>query len=57
LELLLILAGIVAFAFVATGALHKAQNAMEGVAEKLGLRDGDDVQKLVDEVRYGERRA
>jgi len=37
-----------------TNALYKVQNAMEGVAERLGLRDEDDVQKLVDEVRYGE---
>ena len=33
-------------------ALNKVQNAMAGVAERLGLRDEDDVQKLVDEVRY-----
>jgi AbrB family looped-hinge helix DNA binding protein len=38
-------------------ALYKVQNAMEGVAERLGLRDEDDVQKLVDEVRYGESKA
>ena len=37
-------------------ALYKVQNAMEGVAERLGLRDEDDVQKLVNEVRYGESR-
>ena len=37
-------------------ALQKAQNAMDGVAGRLGLRDEDDVQKLVDEVRYGENR-
>jgi AbrB family looped-hinge helix DNA binding protein len=37
-------------------ALRKAQNAMEGVAERLGLRDEADVQKLVDEVRYGENK-
>jgi AbrB family looped-hinge helix DNA binding protein len=37
-------------------ALLKAQNAMESVAERLGLYDENDVQKLVDEVRYGERR-
>ena len=37
-------------------ALNKVQNAMAGVAERLGLRDEDDVQKLVDEVRYGESR-
>jgi len=37
-------------------ALRKVQNAMEGIAERLGLNDEDDVQKLVDEVRYGEGR-
>ncbi|MDR1541098.1 MAG: AbrB/MazE/SpoVT family DNA-binding domain-containing protein [Clostridiales bacterium] len=37
-------------------ALRKAQDAMEGVAERLGLRDEEDVQRLVDEVRYGENR-
>ena len=37
-------------------ALSKVQNAMTGVAERLGLRDDDNVQKLVDEVRYGESR-
>ena len=37
-------------------ALYKVQNAMEGVAESLNLRNEDDVQKLVDEVRYGENR-
>ena len=35
-------------------ALNKVQNAMAGVAERLGLYDEDDVQKLVDEVRYGD---
>ncbi len=34
-------------------ALIKAQKAFAGVAEKLGVNDEDDVQKLVDEVRYG----
>jgi AbrB family looped-hinge helix DNA binding protein len=37
-------------------ALYKVQNAMEGVAERLGLRDEEDVQKPVDEVRYGASR-
>ena len=37
-----------------TNALKKVQNAMAGVAERLGLHDEDDVQKLVDEVRYGQ---
>ena len=37
-------------------ALNKVQNAMAGVAERLGLRDEDDVQNLVNEVRYGKNR-
>jgi len=35
-------------------ALYKVQNSMEGVAERLGVSNEDDVQKLVNEVRYGE---
>lgn len=35
-------------------ALFKVQKAMTGVAERLGVQDEDDVQKLVNEVRYGE---
>ena len=35
-------------------ALYKVQNAMEGVAVRLGVSDEDDVQKLVNEVRYEE---
>lgn len=34
-------------------ALFKIQGAMSGLAGRLGLRDEDDVQILVDEVRYG----
>ncbi len=34
-------------------ALYKAQKAFEGVAEQLGVYNDDDVQSLVDEVRYG----
>lgn len=34
-------------------ALMKAQKAFEGIAEELKVRDEDDVQNLVDEVRYG----
>lgn len=37
-------------------ALAKAQKAFEGVAEQLGLKDEDDVQALIDEVRYGRKR-
>lgn len=34
-------------------ALYKAQQAFSGVAEQMGVYDEDDVQALVDEVRYG----
>ena len=36
-------------------ALEKAQKAFEGVAEQLNVHDEDDVQALVNEVRYGEQ--
>ena len=38
-------------------ALEKAQRAMDGVAAGIGVKDEDDVQRLVDEVRYGAVRA
>ena len=34
-------------------AIRKAQAAFAGLAEELGVADEDDVQGLVDEVRYG----
>lgn len=34
-------------------AILKAQKAFEGVAETIGINDEDEVQALVDEVRYG----
>lgn len=34
-------------------AIYKAQKAFEGVAEQMGIYNEDDVQVLVDEVRYG----
>lgn len=34
-------------------ALYKAQKAFTGVAEQMGVHNEDDVQALVDEVRYG----
>ena len=37
-------------------ALSKVQDAFAGLAEKLGVKDEDDVQALVDEVRYGGER-
>lgn len=33
-------------------AIYKAQKAFEGVAEQMGVYNEDDVQVLVDEVRY-----
>lgn len=34
-------------------AIFKAQNAMRGIAEQMGIAEDEDVQALVDEVRYG----
>lgn len=34
-------------------AIYKAQKAFEGVAEEIGVYTDDDVQAIVDEVRYG----
>ena len=34
-------------------AIYKAQKACEGIAEEIGVYTDDDVQALVDEVRYG----
>lgn len=34
-------------------AIYKAQKAFEGVAEQMGVYSEEDVQTLVDEVRYG----
>ena len=33
-------------------AIYKAQKAFEGIAEQMGVYNEDDVQSLVDEVRY-----
>jgi len=46
--------GEVVLGNASANALLKVQNAMAGVAERLGVRDENDVQKLVDEVRYGD---
>ncbi len=35
-------------------AIYKAQNAFAEVAETIGVKNDDDVQALVNEVRYGE---
>lgn len=34
-------------------AIYKAQAAFEGIAEEIGVHDENDVQTLVNEVRYG----
>ena len=37
-------------------ASHKAQSAFSGAAEAMGISSEEDVQALVDEVRYGKER-
>ncbi len=37
-------------------AIHKAQSAFSGAAEAMGISSEEDVQALVDEVRYGKER-
>ena len=37
-------------------AIRKAQAAFSGAAEALGVQNEDDVQALVDEVRYGRKK-
>ena len=37
-------------------AIHKAQPAFTGAAEEMGVYSEDDIQALVDEVRYGKER-
>ena len=49
--------GEVVVANASAQALSKVQDAFSGLAEKLGVKDEDDVQALVDEVRYGGERA
>ncbi len=39
-----------------TQAIHKAQAAFAGAAESMGIASEDDIQALVDEVRYGKDR-
>ncbi len=38
---------------VSAQAIYNAQRAFSGVAEAIGVSDEDDVQNLVNEVRYG----
>ena len=46
-------AGEVILCNASAEAIYKAQSAFEGAAEALGVSNEDDVQSLVDEVRYG----
>lgn len=39
-----------------TQAIRKAQAAFSGVAEEMGVYNEDDIQALVDEIRYGKER-
>ena len=45
--------GEVVVSNVSAQALVKAQKAFEGAADALGVKNEDDIQALVDEVRYG----
>lgn len=37
-------------------AMYNAQQAFAGVAEEMGIYDDEDVQALVDEIRYGKEK-
>ena len=45
--------GEVVISNASTNAICKAQRAFEGAAAMMGIKDEDDVQALIDEVRYG----
>jgi len=45
--------GEVVISNASTNAIRKAQRAFEGAAAMMGIKDEDDVQALIDEVRYG----
>ncbi len=49
--------GEVVMSNASTQAICKAQAAFAGVAETMGITSEDDIQALVDEVRYGKDRA
>ena len=48
--------GEVVMSNASTQAIHKAQAAFADAAETMGLTNEEDVQALVDEVRYGKDR-
>ena len=45
--------GEVVISNASTEAIRKAQRAFEGAAPLLGVGNEDDVQKMIDELRYG----
>ncbi len=47
--------GQITIANASAQAIYKAQSAFAGVAEKMGVENEDDVQDLVNEVRYGRK--
>lgn len=44
--------GEIVISNASTQAIHKAQAAFAGAAEAIGITSEDDIQELVDEVRY-----
>ncbi len=48
--------GEVVVSNASTQAIYKAQAAFAGAAQMMGITDEEDVQALVDEVRYGKDR-
>ena len=48
-------AGEVIITNASASALKNAQETFAGVAEQIGVKDEDDVQRLVDEIRYGQK--
>lgn len=44
--------GEILFRNASTTALEKAQAALDGVADRIGVKDDDDIMQLVREVRY-----
>jgi len=48
--------GEVVMSNASTQAIRKAQTAFAGAAETMGITSEDDIQALVDEIRYGKDR-
>jgi len=48
--------GEIVMSNASSAAIHKAQTAFSGAADAMGIYSEDDVQALIDEVRYGKDR-